>query len=47
MQLAALAHSQSDLTEKNQRLRETLERSREDVRTARGQAERSQREEER
>ncbi|XP_056280778.1 centrosomal protein of 83 kDa isoform X2 [Pseudoliparis swirei] len=47
VQLAALAHSQSDLTEKNQRLRETLERSREDVRTARGQAERSQREEER
>uniref|UniRef100_A0A8C3GAJ3 Centrosomal protein 83 n=1 Tax=Cyclopterus lumpus TaxID=8103 RepID=A0A8C3GAJ3_CYCLU len=47
VQLGTLAHSESDLMEKNQRLRETLDRIREDLRTARTQAEKSQHEAER
>ncbi|KAM9328529.1 centrosomal protein of 83 kDa isoform 2-T2 [Pholidichthys leucotaenia] len=47
VQLGTLSHSESDLMEKNQRLRETLDRVREDLRMARAQAERSQQEAER
>ena len=47
VQLGTLSHSESDLMEKNQRLRETIERLREELRTTRSQAEKSQHEAER
>uniref|UniRef100_UPI0037E8E57B centrosomal protein of 83 kDa isoform X1 n=1 Tax=Semicossyphus pulcher TaxID=241346 RepID=UPI0037E8E57B len=47
VQLGTLSRSESDLMEKNQQLNETLDRVREELRTTRGQAERSQHEAER
>ncbi|KAK2858796.1 hypothetical protein Q5P01_003416 [Channa striata] len=47
VQLGTRSHSESNLMETNQRLRETLDRVREELITARAQAEKSQREEER
>ncbi|XP_062238534.1 centrosomal protein of 83 kDa [Platichthys flesus] len=47
VQLGTLSHSESDLMAKNKCLRETLDRLREELRTTRGQAEKSQHEAER
>lgn len=47
VQLGALSHSESQMTEANQRLKETLDRVRDELRITRSQAERSQQEAER